>query len=162
LVRPVPGGFGDSSTAIKKLLVPLDGSELAHSAVPFAEGLAKTIGASIVLFHALTPPVVAYQGGEAIGLDPRLIEGLEEGARRFLTEAEQEVSSKGLRAKAVLGTGSPVDSIGAAARQEGADIIVMSTHGRSGLGRFVLGSVADAVVRRTSLPVILVRPEVSS
>jgi universal stress protein A len=54
--------------------------------------------------------------------------------------------------------GNATDGIVWAAEREGADLIVMSTHGRSGLGRIVLGSVADAVVRRTSLPVIVVRP----
>jgi nucleotide-binding universal stress UspA family protein len=83
---------------------------------------------------------------------------MEAGAHEFLASTASVLAAKGVKAAPVVAIGNATDGIVWAAEREGADLIVMSTHGRSGLGRIVLGSVADAVVRRTSLPVIVVRP----
>jgi nucleotide-binding universal stress UspA family protein len=78
--------------------------------------------------------------------------------RKFLAAAAEDLTARGLEAEAIVNVGNATDGIVWAAERENAGLIVMSTHGRSGVGRMVLGSVADSVVRRTSLPVILVRP----
>jgi len=143
---------------IKKILVPLDGSELSASALSFVVDLAKPLKASITLFHAVVPPVLTYPGAEAIGFDARVLEEMEAGARNFLTSAAGDLTAKGVPTDVVVTVGNATDGIVDAADSGGVDLIVMSTHGRSGIGRLVLGSVADAVVRRAPHPVLLVRP----
>ena len=146
------------SFVIKRILVPLDGSELSASVQPFALELAKPLGASIVLFHTVIEPVLTYPGVEAMNLDSGALEEMKTGARKFLASAASDLAAKGVKADTVVNIGNATDGIVWAAERENAGLIVMSTHGRSGIGRAVLGSVADAVVRRTSLPVVLVRP----
>jgi nucleotide-binding universal stress UspA family protein len=153
VVRPPADGTSTADANITKMLVPLDGSEAAASVLPFAADLAKSFGAKICLFQAAPEPVTVYPGVQT---------EVEASARQFLASAAERLSEQGVQADSVASFGNTVDGIVWAAERENADLIVMSTHGRSGIGRVVLGSVADAVVRRTSLPVILVRPATSS
>lgn len=143
---------------IRRIFVPLDGSELSSSVLPFVVDLAKPLNASVVAFHAVVPPVVAYPGAEPMGFDTRLLDDMAEGARTFLASVAGDLAAQGIDAKPVVVTGNAVDAIIALADEEGADLIAMSTHGRSGLGRLIMGSVADAVVRRSHRPVLLMRP----
>jgi nucleotide-binding universal stress UspA family protein len=147
--------------AFRKVLVPYDGSELSEAVLPFIQEFAKAFDASIVLFHVLFPPAMAYSGFEAPTITDQLWRDLEEVARKHVGEAAEKLSDAGLSVKPIVSFGPAVDEIVAAARLEGADLIAMSTHGRSGVGRWIMGSVADAVVRRADLPVLLVRPEPS-
>ena len=158
VVRPPTEGKQGDPPDLTRVLVPLDGSELSASVLPFALDLAKPLGASIVLFHAVVEPVLTYPGAETMPLDPRVFEELKSSARDFLTSAAADLAAKGLKADTVVSVGNATDGIVWAAERESAGLIVMSTHGRSGVGRWVMGSVADAVVRRTSLPVAIVRP----
>jgi nucleotide-binding universal stress UspA family protein len=160
LVRPSAEGEQAGAPDLTKILVPLDGSELAASVLPFAADLAKSLGASVVLFHSVIEPVMTYPGTEAI-FDATARLEMETGARKFLTSAASDFAAQGLKADILTNFGHATDGIVWAAERESADAIVMSTHGRSGLGRMVLGSVADSVVRRTSLPVIVVRPKIN-
>jgi len=160
LVRPPSDSSVTAPARIEKILVPLDGSAVSLAALPFAEELARALGASLFLFHAVVPPVLAYPGAEMIALDARVLKSLEEGGRNFVTAAAAAATARGIKAEAAVSIGNAVDAIVAAAQDQAAGLIVMSTHGRSGAGRMVLGSVADAVVRRSSLPVVLVRPAV--
>lgn len=153
---PVDGKQGDAS-ALTKILVPLDGSELAASVLPFAADLAKSLGASIALFHAVFEPVMTYPGAGAV-FDAGTLKEMESAAHEYLASTASDLAAKGVRTDPVVAIGNATDGIVWAAEREGAGLIVMSTHGRSGIGRIVLGSVADAVVRRTSLPVVVVRP----
>jgi len=157
LVRPA--GDGPRVTPVlDRMLIPLDGSESAQAVLPFAEDLARALGASIVLYHSVIEPVLGYPGAEAVVFDAHVLEEMESGARSFLETLGSALTAKGIRTETVVTVGNATDGIVWAAEREGADIIVMSTHGRSGLGRLVMGSVADAVVRRSSRPVVLVRP----
>jgi nucleotide-binding universal stress UspA family protein len=156
VVRPAegkPSGAPD----LKKILVPLDGSELSASVLPFAADLAISLGASIVLLHSVAEPVMTYPGTEGI-FNSSVLDEMVAGARKFLAAAANDLTAQGLKAEVIANVGNTTDGIVWAAERENAGLIVMSTHGRSGVGRMVLGSVADSVVRRTSLPVIVVRP----
>jgi nucleotide-binding universal stress UspA family protein len=157
LVRPPTEGEQRNAPTIEKLLVALDGSELSTSVLPFAGDLSKRLQASIVLFHAVFEPVMTYPGAEAI-FTTTALEQMQAGAQEFLASRAGNLTSQGVEAEVVVALGNATDGIVWAAERENADLIVMSTHGRSGLERVVLGSVADGVVRRTSLPVIVVRP----
>ncbi|TMB65072.1 MAG: universal stress protein [Chloroflexi bacterium] len=157
VVRPPAEGTAEAGGNIGKILIPLDGSALAASVLPFAADLAKLLGATISLFHAVAEPVALYPGAEAI-FDANVQKEVEAGARKHLASAAQRLVEQGVPANFVTNFGNTVDGIVWASEREKADLIVMSTHGRSGIGRLVLGSVADGVVRRACLPVILVRP----
>jgi nucleotide-binding universal stress UspA family protein len=159
VVRPPAEGKAATAPDLTKILVPLDGSELSASVLPFATDLAKALGASLALFHAVTDPVLAYPGVEANVVEATYLSDLEDSARKFLAAIAADVSEQGVKADTAVSISNSTDGIAWAAEREGVGLIVMSTHGRSGIGRVVLGSVADAVVRRTSLPVVLVRPK---
>src|SRR5439155_21629875 len=155
--EPTMGPSGQAP-ALQTVLVPLDASELSRSALPFAEDLAKALGASIVVMHAVVPPAIAYPGAEPVAIPQSVITDIEASAHAFVRGIAGELTARGLKAKPVVLTGTAAEAIVEAAEAERADVIVMSTHGRSGLQRLLLGSVAEAVVRRISVPVALVPP----
>jgi nucleotide-binding universal stress UspA family protein len=157
VVRPPDDGTQSKPAELNNFLVSLDGSEMAASVLPFTADLARSLGASITLFHAVIEPVMTYAGAGA-AFDPEALKGMEAGAHEYLATLARDLEGKGLKTDRSVAIGNATDGIVWAAERGGADLILMSTHGRSGVGRMVLGSVADAVVRRTSLPVILVRP----
>lgn len=163
LVRP-SGEEDASRTAppITKILVPLDGSELSQAALPFAEELAKALPASITLFHAVMPPVMAYPGGEFVAMDQRLWESLEERARGLLSVHAAALEAAGIETERRTSLIPEVDGIIGAARDSSAGLVLMSTHGRSGVGRWIMGSVADGVVRRSHIPCLLIRPKMEA
>lgn len=137
----------------RTVLVPLDGSELAESALDHAIELARA-GASLVL-------VRAAEAHTAPGADPTdaQVKVVRE-AEEYLTAVRARLARAGVeRVDASVWYGPPADSIVDAARFRKADLIVMSTHGRSGLGRLVLGSVAETVLRATTTPILLVRSQ---
>ncbi len=159
VIRPPKSKEQTPSPVFRKMLVPLDGSPVAESVLPFAEDLARLFGASLVLFHAVAP-VVAYPGFETV--QPRytgeLLEEMQKQAQQFLSRVAKQVQGRGLEVSMVVSIDLAVDGIISAAKEVGADLIALGTHGRSGLGRMVMGSVADAVVRRTTLPCLLINP----
>jgi nucleotide-binding universal stress UspA family protein len=139
---------------IGKILVPLDGSALAEAALPKAVEIAKdSPGASVLLLRAAEAPVLA--GGDPVEAQVEVVreaeEYLERVADRVRTEGLSQVSTS-------VWYGPPAPAIVEAAEIAKADMIVMSTHGRSGLGRLFLGSVAESVLRGTHTPILLLRP----
>ena len=151
-------GASQDAPALDTVLVPLDTSELSRSTLPFAEDLAKALDASIVVVHAIVPPAIAYPGIEPVTIPPTVIIEIEAAAHAFATSIADELSAKGLKAKPVVLTGIAAEAIVQAAEAERANLIVMSTHGRSGVQRLLLGSVSEAVVRHSPVPVTLVPP----
>jgi nucleotide-binding universal stress UspA family protein len=141
---------------IKRILVPVDGSDLSISVLPFVSHLATALNATVVVMNVVTPIPVAYAGMEGY-VDARMLDAIEAGARVSLERAVNMVRQSGVVADPFVVRGTAADGIVDQARN--VDLIVMSTHGRSGLGRWVAGSVADAVVRRSHVPCLLYRPE---
>ena len=139
---------------LAKILVPLDGSTLAESALTKAVVLAKEArGASIVLLRATEASAIA--GADPIEAQVAVVkeaeEYLETVAARVRAEGVKDVSTS-------VWYGPAAPAIVEAADMTRPDIIVMSTHGRSGLGRLLLGSVAESVLRATHIPLLLMRP----
>ena len=126
-----------------RILVPLDGSELAKAALPLADVFARLEPSTLYLVQAVAPD------GEAAAA--RYLEGVVVGLR-----------ARGLDAEQVLAHGRPAEVVVQEAERRQADLIVMSTHGRSGPGRWVLGSVADRVLHGATMPLLLVRPDVAA
>jgi nucleotide-binding universal stress UspA family protein len=145
--------------AYRTILVPLDGSALAQQALTEARALAQATGAALLLVAAL-PPLESLSVAEA-GLTPFwMLETRQQEATRISHELEataQQLEAEGLRVDTQLRHGMPAEEILAAAAEEDVDLVVMATHGRSGLPRLWLGSVALQVVRGASRPVLLIR-----
>lgn len=142
---------------LETIMVPLDGSEFARQAVPRAVSLARRADAGLLLVrvHRGFPPP---EPGQA----PRsLVESdlaLERQEREELAEAAAGLRDRGLEVETAFEEGPVVEAILEVA-EESADLVVMSTHGRGGLSRFWLGSVADGLARACSVPLFFVRPE---
>ncbi len=147
---------------IKKILIPLDGSDLAEAAVPMVREFAEKTGAELVLIHVMVP---IMQPMYANGAMPVLIDvEQEDGAEMlgYLHRTAAHLVEAGLKVGVVLERG--IDAAGAIveyAQKNKVDLIAMSSHGRSGLGRLLLGSTADSVAHGTRIPVLLVRPDES-
>ncbi len=144
-------------TAYERVLVPLDGSDLAEAILPFAEKLAGPIDSEVILLRVVEPlaPAAALAAAGVPAPDELFLRQLE--ARRYLDEIARRLEDKGLRVRTLLGHGPAASEIVAVARSERADLIAMSTHGRGGLGRLLFGSVAEAVLRAAPVPVLLIR-----
>ena len=148
-----------------KILVPLDGSKLAECALPYAEDLAKGYGAEEVVLVSVTEQVRAHtQAPEArevyglAGSDVTVTFGKKETeAQRYLEGIADELDAKGIKARTEVLLWPPAEAIASCAERNSANIIIMSTHGRSGPSRWAYGSVADKVLRSSCVPVLLIR-----
>ncbi len=141
-----------------KILVPLDGSALAERAIVQAEEIAKAAGAALLLVQVVQAPLgKTPEAGQAE--EEQAFRETAAQARAYLGMVTTRVSSAGVRTRFVVLEGSPASGILAFAHDEDVDIIVMSTHGRSGISKMVMGSVAEKVMLTTKRPVLLVKPE---
>jgi len=147
---------------INRILLPLDGSEAGKIALPFAEELAVKLKARVTLFR-MTRSSYAYAGMEgmapSVGVDFSRIDRTEERRiRAYLANVAEELRTKDIPVthNTVLGT-DPAYEIIELGKKVKADLVVMSTHGRSSLARWVLGSVAERVLHEGDLPLLLVR-----
>lgn len=143
----------------KKILVPLDGSELAEQVLPLVIEIAKGAGSEIILLRV--PDVPIYETMMTVPeFNTQVREQAEREAREYLAQLSGDLREKGLRVRTHIAlAGAVYYTILQTAKEFGVDVIAMSTHGRSGLARLVMGSVADDVVRHADLPVLLVRPQ---
>ncbi|MBI4300893.1 MAG: universal stress protein [Chloroflexi bacterium] len=142
-----------------KLLVPLDGSELAEHALSFAEELAKCFRSSISLLRVVPIPHPAYFGPEAGAYLMDLDDQLEQVAKDYLARQSQALRLRGLTTDATTLRGMAAERVMEFASENSIDLIVMCSHGRSGVARWVYGSVADKVLRETGIPVLVIRPK---
>jgi nucleotide-binding universal stress UspA family protein len=140
----------------KKILVPLDGSELAKTALGQAEKLAKTFDAEIVLFQVV--PFMPIYGSPELVTPLIVDEKQKDAVEKYLAKLAEELKKRGFRVTAAVRTGQQVaGEIIDFAKEAGADLIVMCTHGRSGISRWVLGSVALKLLTRAETPILLIR-----
>ncbi|MDL1899633.1 universal stress protein [Anaerolineae bacterium CFX9] len=144
----------------RKIVVPLDGSGWSQRAVPHAIDIARASGAEVILLHIFRPPGREYLDSITLGGGDSQIQQLREQAKQYLiglrTELRQEKCT--VRTQFIEGADVPT-MICEYVRNEGADLVVMSTHGRSGLSRLVFGSVAQATMECLDVPVLLVKPD---
>jgi nucleotide-binding universal stress UspA family protein len=144
-----------------RIVVALDGSQVAERVLPYVEPLAEKFGSTLVLLRTAVPPspsVLAAEG--AVGV----VESIEESfaqdqrdAAAYVGAIARDVRARGHNVQTECPDGDPAEQVLLCATELEADLIAMTTHGRGGLGRLVLGSVADAVVQRAPCPVLLVR-----
>jgi len=136
---------------IKRILCPIDFSEHNEPANEYASVLAKATGARIIYFHTLVPSL-------PYGTEPDNNEQTNEDRDRELLE-KYKPTIEGVPASYVIEVGTPTDRIIKYARDNEIDLIVLATHGRSGLGRLLMGSVAETVLRKGECPVLAVRAD---
>ncbi len=146
---------------IRTLLVPLDFSDCSMGVVRQAAQLASSLGAKVVLHHAVETPgglgsrtlVTPAPGAEPVPIGQHLRASAEARMPVYLAEAALD----GIETDHRIDEGKPADAILEAADAVGAGMIVMGTHARTGLNRVLVGSVAEAVVRRAQIPVVTLR-----
>jgi nucleotide-binding universal stress UspA family protein len=138
-------------TMAKTIVFPTDFSTASDAALEHAAVLAKSTGASLLIVHVEEPPL-AYGGGE-------LYYGLPEPDSERILKMLEEVKPKDASVPFThrLTMGDPAGEIVRIAEDEGAEMIVLGTHGRTGVTRLLMGSVAEAVVRRAPCPVLVYR-----
>ena len=151
----------------RTMLVPLDGSKLAESVLPHIEALAKQRGAEwvdVVLLRVCEPPIILSDYPEAI-MELSWEEHVEQekawhrrAGERYLAEVEKRLSDAGLRVRSEVLLGRPIDEIIEYANKNPFNLIVLATHGRSGVIRWAYGQVTDRVLQRSTSPIFLVRP----
>lgn len=148
---------------LKTILVPLDGSSLAESALPCAARIARVSGATLVLMHAVAPATGNLMHADLVREAIHLQRALKQRARQELcTMAGRLREAESITVDMAVDVAEPASGILELAQRVGAGLIVMSTHGRSGLGRWLYGSVADEVIRHADIPVLLLPPNTAS
>lgn len=141
---------------IKKILAPTDLSDLSLAGVRYALNLARTVGAAVTVYHAIETEELMRYGRS--GLRGDLVEKYDTALQRFLEiHCSDFLPGVEIHTKAELGT--PDVNIVDEAKKNGVDLIVISTHGRTGLSHILVGSVIERVVRNAPCPVLSIRPE---
>lgn len=144
--------------AYRKILVCLDGSALAEAALPHAQVLASDEEAEIILLRVSANPAAEFSFSDPTIAD-NFIQEMEAETLSYMQSARGKLQKAGCRASFLIRQGATAETILQTASEIKADVIVMSTHGRSGIQRWLLGSVADRIVTHSHIPVMLIRPE---
>jgi nucleotide-binding universal stress UspA family protein len=143
----------------KRICCPIDFSDASRAAMEVAADLARRFGAGLVLLHAYPIPGYTFPDGSVVA-SPKMMQDLAEQAERHLEEwrADAERRAGGVRVDAEKAVGEPAAEIVSFAQKQGVDLLVLGTHGRTGLEHALMGSIAERVVRRAHCPVLTVRP----
>ena len=150
-----------------QMLVPLDGSERAEQALPVAARIARATGGSLLLVQVVTPPIDDSGGLAPVPIGTGEVVEEEQLARSYLAtvaeRVETQVTEKGLAFTTSVEVASDVASalldVAEQAGPGGCDLIAISTHGRHGISRWVMGSVTERLLDTTHLPMLIVRPK---
>jgi nucleotide-binding universal stress UspA family protein len=145
-----------------KILVPLDGSELAECVLPHVENIVSDCGVNEIIFLRVIEPITAaIAGGDYImGQDESkaLLKRHETAAHKYLDQLISSLPYDNVTLSREVITGKAAENIADFATHRAAVLIIMATHGRSGISRWVMGSVAERVIRWSCVPVLIVRP----
>lgn len=140
----------------RKILVPLDFSEPSRLGLEYALSFAQEFHATLVLFHSIFVSAYVMGNRHTAHHAPTLIANQQEYARREMEELLEAISRKGGVAEIKIAVGSAVEQIGKYVRKAGVDLIITSTHGRTGLRRVFIGSTAERLIRYATCPVLVV------
>ncbi len=142
----------------RNVLLPLDGSQLSEQALPYGRELAKRGGTRVWLLRVSQPQHLIIDAGEYMMTNVEAaVQGLEQTALAYLAQVEAPLKAQGIKLTSQALTGTPAETILEYAKTKKIDLILMSTHGRGGLSRWVFGSVAARVLRAAEVPVLLIR-----
>ena len=142
------------------IMVPLDGSELAECVLPHVESIATGCNVSKITLARVVPPLHMY-GGTETRLSPEERQHLEadsvEVATAYLEEKAQPLRDKGILVEVQALLGNVLDELCGFITDKGVDLVIIATHGRSGVSRLFLGSIADRLLRHAPVPILMVR-----
>jgi nucleotide-binding universal stress UspA family protein len=141
----------------KKILVPLDGSKTAEIALPHAESLARQYDAELLLLSVISTPVVAARESLTVKTLQQQIDDESQEMRVYLKGLKGEFASKNIRAKAIYTIGPVVGSIIQTADAQSVDLVMIASHGRTGLKRVFFGSTAAGILNRIDQPLMVLR-----
>ena len=143
----------------EKIMVPLDGSELAECVLPHVEGFIKGCHVSNVVFVRVVGPPAAFHYGE-VSVSPEIYEETESArkfaAKDYLDQIKNRLKYEGTELHSEVLVGRVADSLADYTEKNDIDLILIATHGRSGVTRWVRGSVADKILRSSNVPVLMV------
>lgn len=140
----------------KRVLVPLDGSAVAEGVLPLLESIAGPLDLEVTLLRVLQPlPPEIIEGTKHLVLED--VPARFEEARGYLLTIARALEATGVRVAVDVRRGEPVAEILDAVKAAKADLVAMTTHGRSGIGRLLFGSVAEAVLRHSDVPVFMMK-----
>jgi len=143
----------------QKIMVPLDGSQVAECVIPHIETIAGKSAARVELVTVIEPLEIPTRGQIALSDDDIKqidAEGKNEAAK-YLKQVSSRLSQAGVKVDTVMLSGKPADSLVRYAVNNGVDLIIMATHGRSGISKIFWGSVAEKILRATAIPVLLIK-----
>jgi nucleotide-binding universal stress UspA family protein len=152
--------FMAEQSRYQKIVVPIDGSGWSEGAIPHAVDIARISNGEIILLHIFIPPLHEYQDTLALAGESEQIARIRDNIKQYLMGLRGQLRGEGVNCRVQL-----IEAVGIAGQicdyvnEQEADLVVMSTHGRTGLGRFVFGSVAHKVVQGVDIPVMLIRPD---
>jgi nucleotide-binding universal stress UspA family protein len=160
LIRATEEAKSEGEAMLKSIIVPLDGSELAEGVLPMAAGMAKKLDLEVELFRTYhIPYTVSGDEGFYAGNYEELLAGVRDEAAQYLDKKAADLKNLGVaKVTCVTKEGLAADEIILLGQKTPDNLIAMSSHGRSGVKRWVLGSVAEAVVRHCGDPVLITRP----
>ena len=152
----------------QKIIVTLDGSELAECVLPHAEAIANGCGVKEVVFIRVAEPSILPSGAltdggavfteiDADQIRKKINASKESSAKDYLDQVAGRVKMTGVKVRTEVLTGAAAGSLADYAKNNAADLIVIATHGHSGIGRWAFGSVADKLLRSACVPVLMVR-----
>ncbi len=157
--RGAPGGMDAMAIGWKRICCPIDFSEPSRFALRVAADLCQAFGADLTLFHAYQLPGYTLPEGSVVA-SPKMLQELADQAESHLAEWKGIAEAMGAKAvKTAKSVGEPALEVVEFARENGVDLLVVGTHGRTGLRHALLGSTAERVVRRAGCPVLTVHPE---
>ncbi|MFU8796978.1 MAG: universal stress protein [Dehalococcoidia bacterium] len=141
----------------EKMLVPLDGSELAECVLPHAKAIARgcTVREIVLLRVVEPPPTMGAEGIDFVALQ----RADKDAAAAYLARIESQLSAEGFKVSSQVLAGRAAEAISEFVRNNPVNLIALATHGRSSIGRLVFGSVADRLIRSASVPILLVKPK---
>jgi len=143
-------------TELRRILVPTDFTETSDRALDWAMGIAARVGASVTVMHSYEIPIVGFPDG-AIVATPEIASRIADASRAALESSVAQRSGRGVPLDSVLREGVAWEEINAVADAIDADLVVIGTHGRRGLARALLGSVAENVIRTAHRPIVTIR-----
>jgi len=156
VLHPSIGSASGSPSTCKKILVPIDFSPCAAHGLAYAKALAMQFGSKLILLHSVDLSYYSTSPEYVLYDLPPLIKAAEKSAREQMLELIGNTNWEGLGLEHALENGHPGEQVCRCALDLGADLIVTSTHGRTGLKRILLGSTAEYIVRHAPCPVLVV------
>lgn len=144
----------------KKIVVPIDGSGWSQRAIPHAVDIAQNNEAELILLHVFRPPATEYVGEIALAGQDEQLMALRDELKQKLMSIRSEIRSEKVNVRVQLIEGMGVaEIIIDYINDEKADLVVMSSHGRTGINRWLFGSVAHKVMQEVNIPVMVIRPD---